>query len=91
MKFKHILTATALAVLFSSPAISADPIKSITLINRLEEASRDCGWKARNLTGGPKGKMLLHKRTIDSVLEQLQAGQEVDAKKLELALMIHPS
>ena len=91
MRSTHILTAIALFVLFSSSGFSAEPINRIELINRLEGALRDCDWKARNLTGGPKGKMLLHKRAMDNVLEQLQAGREVDSKKLELALMIHPS
>jgi len=47
--------------------------------------------KTRNLTGGPKGKMLLHKKTIDDVLEQLKAGQTVDPRKIEKALEVHGS
>lgn len=63
----------------------------VEMIDHLEEAARDCDWKARNLTGAPKGKMLLHKRTMDDVLEGLKAGREVDTRKLEEALKVHPS
>ena len=91
MKSKHFLPAIGLAVLFSSFGFAQEPITRIELIDHLEEALRDCDWKARNLTGAPKGKMLLHKRTMDDVLERLRAGREVDSKKLEEALKVHPS
>jgi len=35
--------------------------------------------------------MLLHKKTIDDVLEQLKAGQTVDPRKIEKALEVHGS
>ena len=91
MKSKHILPAVALVFVFSSSGFARDPITVIGMIDYLEEAVRDCDWKTRNLTGGPKGKMLLHKRTMEEVLGGLKAGREVDPRKLEEALKVHPS
>ena len=91
MKSKYILPAIALVFAFSSSGFARDPIVGIELINHLEEAARDCDWKTRNLTGAPKGKMLLHKKTMEDVLEGLKAGREVDPTKLENALNVHPS
>ena len=91
MKSKYILPAIALVLVFSSSGFARDPITTIELIDRLEEALSDCNWKTRNLTGAPKGKMLLHKRTMEDVLEGLKAGREVDSRKLERALTTHAS
>ena len=74
----------------SSPGLAQGPITVIELIDHLDEAGRDCDWKARNLTGGLKLKMLLHKRTVDDVLEALRAGRDVDSIKLEKALKDYP-
>jgi hypothetical protein len=91
MKSIYILPAIALVFVFSSSGFARDPITVIEMIDHLEEAVRDCDWKARNLTGAPKGKMLLHKRTMEDVLEGLKARREVDPKKLETALKVHSS
>ncbi len=91
MKSKYILPAIALVFVFSSSGFARDPMTGIELINHLEDAARDCDWKTRNLTGAPKGKMLLHKRTIEDALDALKAGREVDVRKLESALKVHPS
>jgi len=91
MKSKYILPAIALVLVFSSSGFARDPITTIELIDRLEEALSDCNGKTRNLTGAPKGKMLLHKRTMEDVLEGLKAGREVDSRKLERALTTHAS
>jgi hypothetical protein len=91
MKSKSILPAVALVLVFSSSGFARDPMTGTELINHLEEAARDCDWKTRNLTGAPKGKMLLHKRTMEDVLDGLKAGRVVDSKKLEEALKVHPS
>jgi len=91
MKTKHILLALALVLVVSSSGSAQEPITVIELIDHLEEAVRDCDWKARNMTGAPKIKMLLHKRTMEDVLEALRAGRAVDPKKLETALKVHPS
>ena len=90
MKANNILIAVGLALLMSSPGLAQGPITVIELIDHLDEAGRDCDRKARNLTGAPKLKMLLHKRTVNEVLEALMAGREVDSSKLEQALK-HPS
>ncbi len=90
MKTKHLLLAIAFALAFSSSGSAQEPITVIELIDHLDEAVRDCDWKARNMTGAPKLKMLLHKRTMDDVLEALKAGREVDPRKLETALKGHP-
>lgn len=91
MKTKHILLALALVLVVSSSGSAQEPITVIELIDHLEEAVRDCDWKARNMTGAPKIKMLLHKRTMEDVLEALRAGRVVDSRKLETALKVHPS
>jgi hypothetical protein len=88
MNAKHILFALALALVFSSSGSAQD---RITVVDRLEEALRDCDWKSRNMTGAPKGRMLMHKRTMEDVLEALNAGREVDSRKLEEALKGHAS
>ena len=90
MKSKHILLAIALALVFASSGSAQEPITVIELIDHLDEAVRDCDWKARNMTGAPKLRMLLHKRTMDDVLEALKAGRVVDSRKLEEALKGHP-
>ena len=89
MKPKHILLAVSLALVMSSSGFAREPITVIELIDHLDEAVRDCDWKARNLTGAPKLKMLMHKRTMEDVLEALRAGREVDSRKLEEALKVH--
>jgi hypothetical protein len=91
MKSKHILLAIALALVFSSAGSAQEPITVIELIDHLDGALRDCDWKARNLTGAPKGKMLMHKKTMEDVLEALKAGRVVDTRKLEEAIKVHPT
>ena len=89
MKPKHILSAVSLVLVMSSSGFAREPITVIELIDHLDEAVRDCDWQARNLAGAPKLRMLMHKRTMEDVLEALRAGQEVDPKKLEEALKVH--
>ena len=89
MKPKHMLLAMSLALVMSSPGFAQQPMTVIDVIDHLDEAVRDCDWKARNLTGAPKLKMLLHKRTMEDVLEGLKAGRVVDSRKLEEALKDH--
>ena len=90
MKAKHIFLAVGLTLVMSSSALAQRPITVIELIDHLDEAVSDCDWKARNLTAGPKLRMLMHKRTMDDVLEALRAGREVDSRKLEETLKDHP-
>ena len=91
MKTKNVLPAMALVLVFSASGYAREPITTTELIDHLEEALTDCNWKTRNLTGAPKGKMLLHKRTVEDVLDALKAGREVDSEKLERALRTHAS
>lgn len=89
MKAKHIFLAVGLTLVMSSSGLAQGPITVIDMIDHLDEAVKDCDWKARNLTGAPKLKMLMHKRTMEDVLEALRAGREVDSRKLEEALKVH--
>ena len=91
MKTKNILAPMALLLVFTASGYAREPITITELVDHLEEALTDCNWKTRNLTGAPKGKMLLHKRTMEDVLEALKAGREVDSGKLERALKAHAS
>ena len=91
MKSKYILPAIAFVFAFSSSGFAQAPITGIELIDHLEASARECSWKTQNLTGAPKGKMLLHKRTMEDVLDGLKAGRVVDSRKLEEALKVHPS
>lgn len=91
MKFTFTATAFALSLLLSSPTFAREPLTVTEMIDHLEELLRDCTWKTRNLTGGPLGKMLLHKKTMEDVLEGLKEAREVDSRKLEEALKVHPS
>ena len=91
MKSKYILPAIAFVFAFSSSGFAQVPITGIELIDHLEAAARECSWKTQNLTGAPKGKMLLHKKIIDDTLEALKAGRQIDSRKLETALKVHPS
>ena len=91
MKTKNMLPAMALVLVFSSSGLAREPITVIELIDHLEEALSNCSWKTRNMTGAPQGKMLLHKRTMEDVLDALKAGREVDPRKLERALKDHTS
>ena len=89
MKPKHMLLAMSLTLVMSSPGFDQQPMTVIDVIDHLDEAVRDCDWKAPNLTGAPKLKMLLHKRTMEDVLEGLKAGRIVASRKLEDALKEH--
>lgn len=84
---KHTVAAVALALLFASPAFAREPLTVIEMIDHLEESLADCNWKAR----GPLGRMLLHKKTMEDVLQALKAGRVVESRKLEEALKGHPS
>lgn len=91
IKKQTVVAAVALALLFTSPAFAREPLTVIEMIDHLEEVLADCNWKTRNLTGGPLGRMLLHKKTMEDVLEALKAGRVVESRKLEEALKGHPS
>lgn len=91
MKTKNVVPAMALALVFSTSGYAREPLTTVELIDHLEEALVDCNWKTRNMTGAPKNKMLLHKKTVEDVLEALKAGRDVDPRKLDQALRTHGS
>ena len=88
---KHTVAAVALALSLGSPAFAREPLTVSEMIDHLEELVVDCKWSTRSLKGGPLGKMLLHKKTMEDVLEALKAGRVVESRKLEEALRGHPS
>ena len=59
------------------------------LIARLERMASDSDWKARNLTGAPKQKWLLHQARIQRLIDQLKSGQSVDPKEIDEILKEH--
>lgn len=89
MKTKLFLLAGVAILLSSSVTMAEQPTGNSRLIAQLEQAKQDCAWQARNLKGGPKGSMLLHQRTMDNVLEQLKAGQNVDQQRINKAFENH--
>lgn len=72
-------------------AFAGEPLPVIELINHLEASIADCNWKARSLKGARFGRMLLHKKTMEDVLDALRTGHAVEPCKLEEALQTHPS
>lgn len=89
MKAKHIFLAIAASLVLPSFGSAREPITVVELIDHLDEALKECDWKSRNMTGAPKLKMLMHKRSMEDVLEGLKAGHVVDSAKLEEALRGH--
>ena len=89
MKVSHTISALALSILLTTPVLAREPLTVIEMIDHLEELLTDCRWATRNLKGGPLGKMLLHKKTMEDVLEGLKKGTPVETRKLENALNGH--
>jgi hypothetical protein len=61
------------------------------LVAHLEPMLEKCDWKVRNLTGGPKGVMLLHQAKMRRILSELKAGRSVEPKKIEEIIKEHAS
>jgi len=59
------------------------------LLARLERLASESDSKVRNLTGGPKGKWLLHQRKVNRLIDQLKSGQPVDPKEIDEILAEH--
>lgn len=91
MKLGNTITVIALMTLFASPILAAESLTTGEMITRVEESLKDCNWHTRNLKGAPLGKMLLHKKTMEDVLEALKAGRDVESGKLDTALTPHRS
>ncbi|MBI4522696.1 MAG: hypothetical protein HY695_02660 [Deltaproteobacteria bacterium] len=91
MQTKIALLA-AMLVLLSGTVLWAqshdDPSR---LAAMLEPMLEKCDWKVRNLTGGPKGVMLLHQAKMRRILGELKAGQLVDSKEIHEIMKEHSS
>ncbi len=59
------------------------------LIAQLEPMIETCDWKVRNMTGGPKGVMLLHNFKMKKILGELKAGNSVDPKEIDEVMKTH--
>ena len=86
MKVRKTFLAVTLAVLASSPAWAQEKKTDPELVARMEQLLSDGDWKARNLTGGPKLKWLLHQRKLNGLVDRLKAGQSVDPKEIDQLL-----
>jgi hypothetical protein len=89
MRITHTVMVFALSMLLTSPTFAREPLTVIEMIDHIEELLRDCSWETRGLKGGPLGKMLLHKKTMEDVLDGLKTGTPVEPRKLEKALKAH--
>lgn len=90
MKLSPLFLIVTSILLASVSGRSQEAPASAESIARIEQAQANCEWKVRTLTGGPKGKMLLHQRTMENVLEKLKVGEPVDPKAIDQALQGHP-
>lgn len=93
MNAKKLLVALGFSLVASAPAWAEPPATNTNteLIAQLEKKYTDCEYKARHLTGGPKLALLLHHRAMGKVIDQLKAGETVDANVLHRILVEHPS
>jgi hypothetical protein len=88
MKIKPLFLAVTFLLLPELGSTREVP-ESGDSIARLEQAKADCQWKVRTLTGGPKGKMLLHQRAMENVLAKLKLGEPVDPKAIDQSFQGH--
>ena len=91
MKIKSLFLTVIVILLASVPGRTQHEALGTERIALLQQAQADCAWKIRTLTGGPKGTMLLHQKTMENVLEKLKAGQPVDSKAIAAVLKEHRS
>ena len=89
MNVKTLTLTIGIGLLFAVPALpqqrSADP----GLLARLEQLAGGCEWKLRNATGGVKGRLPLHHRKLENIIEQLKTGKSVDSKEVDAVLHEH--
>jgi hypothetical protein len=93
MNSKKLIVALGFSLVASAPVWAEPPTTNTNteLIAQLEKGYGECEWKARNLKGGPKLALLLHHRAMGKVIDQLKAGETVDANVLHRILVEHPS
>jgi hypothetical protein len=77
-------------ILVASTAAATQPGPThAELLGRLQSALEKCAWKVSTITGGPKGMMLLHRAKMEKLVEQLKAGQTVEAGEIAKLLEAH--
>jgi hypothetical protein len=89
MKVKTLTLAIGLGLVFAAPALPQQRGGDPGLLARLEQLAGDCEWKLRNATGGVKGRLSLHHRKLENIIEQLKAGKSVDSKEVDAVLHEH--
>jgi hypothetical protein len=91
MNARKLILAISLISIFSvSPAAwPQQKVENQELIARLERLASESDEKVRHLTGGPKGKWLLHQRRVRGLIDKLKAGQSVDPKEIDAILAEH--
>jgi hypothetical protein len=87
---KLILVLSVSFFLSASASASAQQkAENAELVARLERMASESDSKVRNLTGGPKGKWLLHQMRVRELIDKLKAGQSVDPKEIDEVLQEH--
>ncbi|HTM08204.1 MAG TPA: hypothetical protein VL754_07430 [Verrucomicrobiae bacterium] len=86
MKTKLISIALGVGLLAAAPVWAES---NAQLIARMEKLAADCQWKLTTASGGPKGKLTLHHRQMENIIDQLKAGKSVDAKTIDAVLHDH--
>lgn len=89
MKVKTLSVAFGLSLLAVTPAIPQQQGADAQSLARLEQLAGACEWKLRNATGGVKGRLSLHHRKLENIIEQLKAGKPVDSKEIDAVLHEH--
>jgi hypothetical protein len=89
MKTKLISIALGAGLLAAVPLWGDQTAGNAQLIARLEQLASDCQWKLNIATGGVKGRLSLHHRQMENVIEGLKAGKSVDEKTIDTVLHQH--
>ena len=91
MKTKQLFLVASVVFLSSMPLKAEPQAQNPDLLTRLEQMAGDCEWKVRNMTGGVKGRWLLHHAKMGKVIDQLKASQAVDPKVIDTVIKEHQS
>lgn len=85
-----ILVLSVSPILWTSVPVSGQQkAENTELVARLERMAGESDEKVRNLTGGPKGKWLLHQRRVRGLIDKLKSGQSVDPNEIDEILKEH--
>lgn len=91
MNAKRLFLAASVVLLSSMPLKAEQQAANPDLLTRLEQMAGDCEWKVRNMTGGVKGRWLLHHAKMGKVIDQLKTGQAVDPRVIDTVIREHQS